>query len=271
MATNEQQQDTAAQDAVEARREKDRLRKRDERAKEKAVKATMRENFSCEEFWAANCGKIKPEALQAMREREKVVIDVCEDIRGYIGGVFEILDDEDREWLDETITKVQAEIKQFGMVDVDKALFSFYTFDGKPSFNAATYNAISSRGDATAVFAQFGILTALPSRTVRDWDGWVRESRRVRQSIQPVEEMILLRCESPGCSDPGMTVSKSWVDRYRQLKTRYYCHNCLSAEKKVQGAIPRIVIGRETVVDGRGRVPADLTDFHLNQILRRGE
>src|SRR5881409_245020 len=151
----------------------DRLRKRDERAKQKAVKATMRENFSHGEFWAANSGKVKPEALQAMRERERTVIEFCADIRGYLDGTFEVLDDEDRGWLAETIAQVQAEVQQHGTVEVDKALFSFHTFEGKPCFNAAYFNTVSSRGDATAVFAQFGILTALPSHTVRDWETWI--------------------------------------------------------------------------------------------------
>ncbi len=234
---DQQQQQIELEDATpdselsaDARHRKEgRLRKREARAKEKqqkqaAIDATKA--MTREEFWEANRRKagITPDQLHAMMERQTALLDLCMTMRDYMEGKLEVLDDEDRGWLAETIAQVQAEVQQHGMVTVEVALVPFHTHDEKSFFNA-----VVQRG-GTAAFIQFGILTALPSHTVHDWEQWL-QSRNTKPKAF-AEESVMLRCESPVCSDPGQTVTKSYVDRLRDLKMKHFCHNCLNAERR---------------------------------------
>src|SRR5689334_18289727 len=95
-AAQEQKDDAAT------RREKDRLRKQAERAKKRAItKATTSQEFSHTALWEANRAKLEPEQLHAYQERESAVMELIGTVRGYVLGIYEILDDDDRGWLND--------------------------------------------------------------------------------------------------------------------------------------------------------------------------
>src|SRR5260370_8999168 len=145
-----------------------------------------------EEFWKANRRKagITPDQLHAMMERQTALLDLCVTMRDYMEGKLEVLDDEDRGWLAETIAHVQAEVQQHGTVTVDVALVPFHTYDEKSFFNAASHGA-------TAAFIQFGILTAFPSRTVHVWEQWLQSRNTNPKKF--AEESLMLHLENPVC------------------------------------------------------------------------
>jgi hypothetical protein len=249
---DEQQQQTviAAEDATpddqlspEARKRKEaRFKKRVARAKEKQQKVAQAEAKKVEQF----------ENIAAM-ERHNALAHLCVTMRDFMDGRFEVLDDEDREWLAEADAQVQAAVQQHGTTTADFVILSYtserclYDIVGAPA----------SEGDTA--------LTALPERLVREWNQWLqdRESswveQAVQQSIQPVEESIMLRCEGAGCSHPGRAIPRSLVNRYRELKIPYLCHNCLvvgqrSAAQASINVLAKTSAERKTIFDNYGRL-----------------
>jgi hypothetical protein len=201
-------------DAAERRREYWKLAQRKKRARI-AEEKRVANSKSVEEFWTLNRAQLKPAELKALLERQDAVLQLCEMARDYVEGKFEVLDDDDRTWLTETV----AQVRQTGWFDEFITWVPFHT----PAYKEF-FNEVVQRGGATATYAKFGIFAALPSNVYESF----RKRFMVKPSVPQKAYWELIRCTC-GTED---NVPVGTADAYTKARKNYWCHRCREAERR---------------------------------------
>jgi hypothetical protein len=199
--------------ALEQRREKDRLRKRAERKRVKEAEQIANAS-NRQEFWQLNRARLEPATLASLLEREAAVLELARSARDYVEGKLEVLDDEDCEWLAETISRV----KQCGWFDEYITWIPFHTPDLKEFFDL-----VVQRGGPTADYIRYGIFTALPSNV---YEAFRAKFMTRRFTVPSYWEQITCVC---GIVD---TVPTGTGESYVKARVSYLCAKCREAERR---------------------------------------
>jgi hypothetical protein len=202
----------------EQRKRRDaRIYKREQRKRLADVKqaAINAANVSSrEEFWALNLKQLEPAALAALQEREAAVLELMQTVQDYVQGRLEVLDDEDKAWLDETI----AAVKECGWFNEHVALIPFHTQDEKKFLDAVVQS-----GGPTADFIRTGIFTALPSSVYEAFRG---KFMTRRYTVPAYWETIACACGTVDHVPTGIAAD------YQKARMNYLCHKCREAERR---------------------------------------
>ncbi len=245
----------------EARREKDAARKRAARAKvreQKIAKQASETYTSIEEWWAANRAKLTDDQRLGLEERQDAVLNLMVVMQDYTEGKLEVLDDEDRTWLAETIEEVKTDVAQYGqccgaILNIPR-LWAEENADLRARFEAHSEpvfpgEQLVGRANPASVLISYGYFVAVTERIYQDF-----RERFLIKRVPVLQYGTTIKCSVCGAEDH---VSNAVAEDYRRLNRKYYCSLCWSAEQKSRKEAtlkpqPRIIIGRETVVDGRG-------------------
>jgi len=218
------------------KRKEDRLRKRATRAKvkeQKQAKEAAETYTSIEEWWAANRAKLTEEQLRGLEARQDAVLNLMAVMEDYVEGKFEVLDDEDRGWLAETIEEVKSDVAQYGQccgavlniprlwsgeqADFRKRLER----DSEPTFSG---EQLVGRANPTSVLISYGYFIAILERTYQDFS----ERFLIERVPVPVYSEIM-KCTSCG---QEQSVSKETAEQHRKVDRKYLCVLCGAAERR---------------------------------------
>jgi hypothetical protein len=217
---------------------------------------------SFEEFWDANRAQLDPAELARLQQRHEKVTFLYEVICDYNDGHDET-SDQDRA---DTVVEVIQEIRDNGTVDADICTIEFFRKD-----ESNFYNQILSRdvpgaqkhAKATAIFARYGFLTALPSFV--HWN----QIRIFLQRFGPkprVSDLVTLTCRE--CHKATLQLPEEeakarygTLDNPLNYSIRYRCESCQykadAAVRQFQERARETAVqarANETVFDAYGRV-----------------
>lgn len=211
----------------EARKRKDmRLKRREQRAREKQQKVAQAEAAKAEQYddiqqlWDFNRARLTEEQRTAMEVRQLEVWDLMECMQDYCDHTLDETGTTQAD-LDATIQEVVVDVAEHGLCNssvlVVPRIWNEDQADLRSRFSKPTLDLVT-----------YGYFTAIIERAYQDFF----ERFLVPRITQAVEESILIRCESPNCTDPGRSIPKRFIDRLKELKMQYLCHNCLVAGQR---------------------------------------
>jgi hypothetical protein len=160
---------TPAERAQE-KREAARQRKRNQRARDKAEKETqvaISQADDIQAFWAESLKAVDPEKLSKWQAREEQVIAQLGAMRDAMEGRAP-----DEEFIDDVDRDTNEMLHEFGEVAATPVLLCA-KFWQDPELLAQ----LTKDENATAIFAKFGILVALPDLRVHQWTEFVNSRR----------------------------------------------------------------------------------------------
>ena len=213
---------------------------------------------SFEEFWETNRSELTPDQLQKLQARHDEITFLYDVIVDYVNGT-DGTTEADRM---DTVADVLEEIRDNGVVDADICTIPFYRKDESNFYNQILSRDIpgaQKHAKATAIFARYGFLIALPS--------FVRynQIRIFLQRFGPkprVVEEVTLTCNE--CRKATIQLSKNeamakfgTIGNPWSYSTRFVCDACV--EKRQQRAVEvvkRLSGPRESeiICDGLGRM-----------------
>jgi hypothetical protein len=214
---------TPQQIAERERKDQDAARKREERARERA----QREFGSIETtkaLWKFNRTSLSEAELNALLERQEEMFDLIFCMRKYVDGIYEqTTDAEDRVPVEAIAEEVEMEVQQHGVVTMEIVLIDDY-------WKTPLYEKFQSEPTSpTSIFARLGVVTAIPSHSLHNWEEFMDAQKPVK--AQPGNGYVTLKC---GCNllTGEIVVSQSIADRYRELGITYRCQRCRDLERK---------------------------------------
>lgn len=139
-------------------RDKERQKeKRDRIAMEKKVKAASDTSQSLDAFWKAQRSLVSPSTLAPMLQRQERVLDSLHWLKDQLDGTYDV-DPNDAECyvgFEEGAADIIRDFATFGYCQTE---ISWNDFWKDPDL----FQMLTSRDDATATFARYGIVTAIP-------------------------------------------------------------------------------------------------------------
>jgi len=163
----------------EERREAARLRKQAQRTRDKEkveIKAAISQAETIQEFWAESLKTADPAKLAEWKARQEQVEAQLGAMRDVIEG--RAFDDEFIEDVDRDMRDVLREYGECGATPV-LLLEKFWQ-------DPETLAQLTKDENATAIFAKFGILMALPDIRVHQWEQFITAHRRRNEPMPTI-------------------------------------------------------------------------------------
>jgi hypothetical protein len=227
----------------EERLEKDRTRKKDERARAKVeaeFQNKMKDVTTIQSFWDLSRSGLTPEKLAAHREQQGLISQLLIEMQRCLDGKADDLQ------IAETNLDVEAAIECYGgIANITAPLLL-------PEFwlNESDLNRLTSGETPSAIFAKFGFVTAVPDYSLHQWNDFVARNRASVASLLYISP-IQLHCVTPGCKSLPTSMSPETATAY-MVRGGYRCQACLDLAAKAKAFIQQQ--RREpTVLDEWGR------------------
>jgi len=129
--------------------------------------------------------------------------------------------------------EVEMEVQQHGVVTMEIVLIDDY-------WKTPLYEKFQSEPTSpTSIFARLGVVTAIPSHSLHNWEEFmnaqqppqepVQQPAQQTEKIQPGNAYTTLACK---CGAPPDAVPQSIADRYEELGITYRCQRCSDLERK---------------------------------------
>lgn len=242
-------------DAAAERRQRDKLRKRAERAEEKRKKAAVEEAKKAEQyddiqqFWDFNRARLTEEQRTAMEVRQLHLWDLMEAMQDYIDHTLDETGTTQAD-LDETIAEAQADVAQYGLCNSSvlsiPRIWSEEQADLRSHFSKPTLDLVT-----------YGYFLAVTEREFETFRSKFLTKRVVIPKFTDV-----LTCAHCGGE---RVVRIETAEECRRQNRKFICELCSDSERRSASQAnirPQIVMGKETIVDGRGKARPDLSDPH---------
>ena len=219
-------------------------RKKQERDAARVKKEALKADSTPNVFWTLNRSTANQTRIRELEERQEYVFALLEDIRTVM---------ESRSPDDEFIADVEAEIKEdaaaHGTVAIEVGLLEFWKY---PNLFA---QLMAQTGEATKHFLRYGIIAAIPSHKLHQWQTWLSKQNSVPQ--QHTSGYTSLVCFNPTCPTPYLKDAAK-LETALAYNGKYLCDRCRSAELSARAqAAPflekRRPAGLEDVFDQFGR------------------
>jgi hypothetical protein len=235
-------EDATADDQLTAdqlRRKRNRERKRNQRAQEKQSKKARNAGAeSLDAFWRVNRESAKQSDIDALLEREAEVLDLIYVMKQIVEGTYEQnVAEEDRVPVAAIIAEVQEE-KAKGVVAVEVGLLDFH-------LNANIFARLTQTKDQTAIFVRYGIVTALPTHRLHEWEQWLESRKPKAPSISHARTLTCLCGQSTSVSPE---VARAYAT------SAYKCQRCFDAEQKAKSHSVEYRGPESAILDSWGRV-----------------
>jgi hypothetical protein len=214
---------TPQQIAEAEARARDAERKRLERQREREAK-TFGSIETKEALWQLNRSLVPEAELDALLERQEAMFDLTFCMRKYVDGVYELTTDaEDRVPLTAIAEEVELEVKQYGVVTMEIVLLDDY-------WKTPLYEKFQSEPSSpTSIFARLGVVTAIPSHSLHNWEEFMDAQMAPPTKVQSGNGYTTLACK---CGALPEAISHSIADRYQELGITYRCQRCRDLERK---------------------------------------
>jgi hypothetical protein len=134
----------------------DAARKREERRRDKAAEEADK-SATVEQFWKAQRSLVSRETLAPMLERQEAVLDTLHWLKAQMEGTYDVDPNDSTVYVgfEEGAADLIADYEANGYVQTEIAWLDFWK-------NPDLLQRLLSRNDATATFARYGIITAIP-------------------------------------------------------------------------------------------------------------
>jgi len=177
---NAPQQVETANEASQ-RREKERLRGQQRRADAKVLDS-MSGAETIQQFWAESLKLADAQKLAEWRERQECVFDTLHWMESWMDGTYNIHPSETEYYvgIEEGDEDLRRDIAEFGECGVTPILW-IGPFWQDPDLLAQ----LTSGDTPSAVFAKFGILTALPDLKIHQWEQFMARHRAATTPATP--------------------------------------------------------------------------------------
>jgi hypothetical protein len=197
--------------AERERKDQDAARKREERARERAQRE-FGSIETMEALWEFNRTSLSEVELNALLERQEEMFDLIFCMRKYVDGTYEqTTDAEDRVPVEAIAEEVEMEVQQHGVVTMEIVLIDDY-------WKTPLYEKFQSEPTSpTSIFARLGVVTAIPSHSLHNWEEFMDAQKPVK--AQPGNGYVTLKC---GCN---LLTGEIVVVRRFQMKNLCAC-NC---------------------------------------------
>ena len=155
---------TPAQKTTAEQREQERLRGIERRALAR-VEKQLESITTKEDLWQLNRSLVPEAELNALLERQEAMFDLIFCMRKYVDGTYEQTTDvEDRVPVAAIAEEVELEVEQYGAVTMEIVLIDDY-------WKTPLYEKFQSEPTSpTSIFARLGVVTAIPSHSLHNWD-----------------------------------------------------------------------------------------------------
>jgi hypothetical protein len=214
--------------------------RRDKARTERAKAKLAQEGGSVFDFWALNRGTANQDHIAELQAREEVILGILDDMRV-------VMEDcaPDDEFAADVEDEVSAYVGELGTVAIEVALLEFWR---NPNIFA---RLMAKTNEPTRQFLRYGVLSALPSFKVHQWQMWL--ASRKPAAPQPVSGHAWLKCVNyETCHDLGTSASQAIVDAHAKLGQPYKCWKCRAWEAPARAAVMYHSV--DTIFDSFGRV-----------------
>jgi hypothetical protein len=222
--TTEQEQ--AEKDKREAERQRG-----IQRRKEARVEKQLESVETKEALWLLNRENLPPQELDALLEKQEQVWDQLHWLNKVLSGTNIPPDDELYVGVEEGSKDLFDHVKEHGVVTMELVLLGEY-------WKEPIYTERFQGNDPDSVFARLGLVTALPSHKVHQFEQFLSQRAGSATSTATAPPpttkpdsngFTKLSCK---CGSQPHAVPQEIADRYRELGQEYFCHRCLELERK---------------------------------------
>jgi hypothetical protein len=243
---------TPQQIATAEARERERQRGIARRA-EKKVLDSMSEAEDIQQFWAESLKLADAQKLAEWRERQECVLDTMHWMESWMSGTYNVSPSETEYYvgIEEGDEDLRRDIAEHGECGATPILWV-----GKFWQDPNLLAQLTSGETPSAIFAKFGILTALPDLRVHQWEQFMA-ARRATQKAK--ENATVLATVSPtttmkcSCADKRFNTESTGVGAQRsQRRRRVDGWPRLNSEKWLGAASLRFSSGAEDTAGGAG-------------------
>jgi hypothetical protein len=237
-------------------REKDRQRKREERARKKledaaaATQAEQAQADTLQEFWAASITTADQKKLTGWKERQEEVFDTLHWMNQVMDGTYNV-DPSETEYyvgIEEGDEDIERMVRDYGEVAAITLLL------GKFWQNPELLTELTKDENPTAIFLKYGILVGLPEVRLRKWDEFIKARRPSQQLTHVMQNTFFyatIKCT--GCDAPPTSVSVTTAEAYRR-SNNFLCQNCLDKRAKARDFSQGGTLHENVIFDSWGRV-----------------
>jgi hypothetical protein len=214
---------TPQQIAAAEARARDAERKRLERQREREAK--MFGSIETKDaLWEFNRSRVPEAELNALLERQEAMFDLIFCMRKYVDGNYEQTTDvDDRVPVEAIAEEVELEVEQHGVVAMEIVLLGDY-------WKTPLYEKFQSEPTSpTSIFARLGVVTAIPSHSLHNWEEFMDAQKPVK--AQPGNGYSALACTSCDAITGVVSVPDSIRARYVELKIPFRCQRCRDLER----------------------------------------
>lgn len=235
------------------RRERRKLYMRERRAEEKKEKS-VDASETVEQFWQVQRAALErsdPGKLAEWQARQEVVLDHVHWVRHQLDGSYNdpasphYCDPNDPTvyvGLAEGTADLEDDIGEHGICQTEiLALGQFWR-------DAELYASLLRDGDADSIFAQYGLLTAVPGHIHHEFQKFITRNSEPSKTAVSYDKWTTIQCVC-GKKEP---IAQPISDDYRNKGIRYLCSPCRESENNSR-AIARGQISQR-IYDGFGRI-----------------
>jgi len=224
------------------KRKQNRERKRKQRAEEKQQRDAEKEAADLskyetpQEFWAAQQAKLPPKELEKMLARHDDLLLLVDCMRDYVQHTLEETGTTQQD-LDDTIEEAKQELKH-GEVLVEITLIEkFWT-------NKLFFDEVVSRGGPTATFIKYGLLTALPAHSIRNFQQkFMKSASTTPADMQEWSTLVCSQCPRERKLESSRCVPAEIDEAYGSGKAEFVCHRCRAGEAQARKLSAQAILG----------------------------
>jgi hypothetical protein len=222
---------------TKAVREADRLRQQAKRARDKAARNPDGDSTP-RAFWKRNREVGNQTQIAGLLERQEYILDLVQVIAETIAGDVDL----DQPFAD----LVAAHVTAHGTCETEVILLEFW--------RDQEMLAELALNEPTKNFARYGLITAMPSQRLYEFQTWVQS--RKPANPQPLNLYTSLQC---ACGSLPSAVSQAIADGYREKNILYRCHECIRKERSSNAAVGKALAAEykqpeSTIFDSWGRI-----------------
>jgi len=221
-------------------------RKKQERDAARVKKEALKADSTPNVFWTLNRSTSNHTRIVELWERQDYVFALLADMESAMGGNH----GEDEELFVKSVQdEVDADFTQFGTVAIEVGLLEFWKY---PNLFA---NLMATGNEATKHFLRYGIISAIPSHKLHQWQTWLSKRNSVPQQ-QHTSGYTALACSNPNCPTPYLKDAVK-LETALAYNGKYLCDRCRSAELSARAQASPLIrrpAGPEDVFDSWGRI-----------------
>jgi hypothetical protein len=226
------------------RREAARLRKQAQRTrdKEKAeIKAAISQAETIQQLWAESLKTTDAGKLAGWKARE-------EEVEVQLGAMRDCVEGRafDDQFMEDVDTDTQNMVRAYGECAATPILLV-----GQFWRDPEMLSKLTSGDTPTAIFAKFGVLTALPDIRVHQWEQFIVSHRGSNQPMPAPVFYTQIRCSQ--CDAPPTSVSVATAEAYRRANN-FLCQSCLAKRAAARRFTEEHHQQENVIFDSYGRV-----------------